>query len=327
MKAVFLAAALLVLFPGASQAEGGSQTDGLTWLKKVATAAHQLNYSGTYIYQAGDRVETSRITHVRDDAGEHEKLEALDGNPREIIRNNNEVICFKPEAADSIVVEKRRTEKSFPAMLPPQLGAIAENYRIVVGEQDRAAGQTCQVIMLEPKDQFRYRLKLWVDPTSGLLLKATTLNEKNDVVAQFAFTQVSIGGQIDKGMLKPKLSGKKVVLSTEPVPRVELLSDEAGWSVRQLPAGFGQVTMTRRTMPGKGSMVRHLVFSDGLATISVFIEPLAAGTKPMQGAGRQGVINVYTRLVSDHQITVLGEVPAVTVMQVANSVTKNQETR
>lgn len=323
MKAVILAVALLVSFPGLSQADGSSQADGLAWLKKVAAAAHQLNYSGTYIYQAGDRVETSRIVHVRDETGEHEKLEALDGNPREIIRNNDEVLCFKPESHDSVVVEKRRIEKSFPAMLPRQLGGIADNYRIVLAEQDRAAGYPCQVIMLEPKDQYRYRLKLWVDPNTGLLLKAATLNEKNDAVAQFAFTQVTIGGQIDKAALKPRLSGKKVVLSPEPVPRVELLSNGSAWTVKQLPAGFSQVTMTKRTMPGKEMMVRHLVFSDGLATISVFIEPLVAGVKPMQGAGRQGMINVYARQVADHQVTVLGEVPAMTVMQVANSVTHN----
>lgn len=323
MKAVIFAAALVLAFPGLSLADASSQADGLAWLKKVAAAAHQLNYSGTYIYQAGDRVETSKITHLHDDTGEHEKLESLEGNPREIIRNNNEVLCFKPESNDSIVVEKRRTEKSFPAMLPRQLGGIADNYRIVLAEQDRAAGYPCQVIMLEPKDQFRYRLKLWVDPGSGLLLKATTLNEKNDAVAQFAFTQISIGGQIDKEALKPKLSGKKVFLSNEPPPKVELLPNESVWTVKQLPPGFGQVTVTRRTMPGKEMPVKHLVFSDGLATISVFIEPLAAGTKPVQGAGRQGAINVYTRLVADHQVTVLGEVPAVTVMQVANSVTRN----
>lgn len=323
MRAFLLAAALLAGIPGVSRADEVHQTDALGWLKKVAAAAHQLNYSGTYIYQSGDHIETSRITHIRDDSGEHEKLEALDGSPREVIRNNDEVLCFKPDNHTSVVVEKRKIEKSFPALLPRQLGGITENYRVRFAEQDRAAGHPCRVIVLEPKDQYRYRHKLWTERATGLLLKAGTLNEKNEVIGQFAFTQIVIGGQIEKESLKPKISGRKVVISSEPATATELQQDDLTWVVKQPPPGFSQVTVMKRMMPGKDVPVKHLVFSDGLATVSVFIEPVAAGAKPVQGVTRQGVINIYTRTVADHQVTVVGEVPAVTVMQIGNSVAKN----
>ena len=323
MRALLLAVAALVGLHGVSQAaDVAQQTDALNWLKKATAAAHQLNYSGTYIYQYGDHIETSKITHIKDESGEHEKLEALDGSPWEVIRNNEEVLCFKPESSASVVVEKRKIEKSFPALLPRQLDGIAENYRVRFAESDRTAGHVCKVIVLEPKDQYRYQHKLWIDQATGLLLKAGMLNERNEMIGQFAFTQVEIGGQIDKKSLKPKIAGKKVLMSSELATATELKQSDLNWVVKQLPAGFAQVTVMKRMMPGKGAPVKHLVFSDGLATVSVFIEPVAVMMKPMQSVVHQGAIHVYTRTVADHQITVLGEVPAVTVMQIANSVSK-----
>ncbi|MDD5329579.1 MAG: MucB/RseB C-terminal domain-containing protein [Sulfuricella sp.] len=319
MRALFLVTALFVL-SGASQAETTNQADALETLKKVAAAAHQLNYSGTFIYQYGDRVETSRIAHLRNESGEHEKVEALDGAPREVVRNNGEVLCFRPDSDASIVVEKRRIEKSFPALLPRRIDAIGQNYKVRFAEQDRIAGHVCDVLVLEPKDQYRYRLKLWSDHATGLLLKASTLNEKNEVIGQFAFTQLTIGGPIDREALKPRISGRKVVISNSPAPATELHENDLDWAVKPLLPGFSQVTAMKRTMPGKEAPVDHLVFSDGLATVSVFIEPVEAGMKTMQGVARQGATNFYTRTLANHQITVLGEVPAVTVMQIGNAV-------
>lgn len=323
MRVLLFAVALLAVMIGVSQAaDAPQQADALNWLKKAATAAHQLNYRGTYVYQYGDHIETSKITHIKDESGEHEKLEALDGSPWEIIRNNEEVLCFKPDNSASVVVEKRRIEKSFPALLPRQLDGIAENYRVRFSEPDRTAGHACRVIVLEPRDQYRYQHKLWIDQATGLLLKAGMLNERNEMIGQFAFTQVEIGGQIDKAFLKPKIAGKKVLMSGDPAAVTELQQSDLSWMVKQLPPGFTPVTVMKRTMPGKDTPVKHLVFSDGLATVSVFIEPAAAVTKPMQNVVRQGAVHVYTRMVADHQITVLGEVPAITVMQIANSVSK-----
>ncbi|MBU1691848.1 MAG: MucB/RseB C-terminal domain-containing protein [Gammaproteobacteria bacterium] len=324
MRVLLLAVAALVGMVGVSQAaDVEQQTDALNWLKKTTAAAHQLNYKGTYIYQYGDHIETSKITHIKDESGEHEKLEALDGSPREVIRNNEEVLCFTPDSNTSVVVEKRKIEKSFPALLPRQLDGITENYRVRFAVSDRTAGHVCKVLILEPRDQYRYQHKLWIDQATGLLLKAGMLNERSEMIGQFAFTQVEIGGQIDKESLRPKIAGKKVLVSSEPANEVEMQQNELSWRVKQLPPGFTQVTVIKRTMPGKGVPVKHLVFSDGLATVSVFIEPVETVIKPMQRVVRQGAIHVYTRTVADHQITVLGEVPAITVMQIANSVSKN----
>lgn len=323
MRALFLAVTLLVAVPGVSWADAAQPAGALDWLAKAAAAARQLNYSGTYIYQHGDHVETSKIAHLSNESGEHEKVESLDGSPREVIRNNDEVLCFKPDNNASVIVEKRRMGQVFPALLPKQLGGITENYRVQLADSGRAADHLCQVIVLEPKDQYRYRHKLWIDRATGLLLKASTINEHNEVIGQFAFTQVTIGGQIGRDMIKPKIHGRKVVISSEPAIATELQQNDLTWVVKQPPTGFTQVTVMKRMMPGKEVPIKHLVFSDGLATISVFIEPVAAGTEPMLGATRHGATQIYLRTIGDYKVTVLGDVPAVTVKQIANSVSRN----
>ena len=308
-----IAVMILVCSPGFAVAES-SGVDALAWLQKIASAAHRLNYSGTFVYQRGAYMETSSIVHMTDESGEHEKLEVLDGPPREIIRNNDDVICFTPESK-GVMVERRRSHKNFPALLPLQLSAIAESYTVKLGGVERVAGYDCQNVILEPRDSYRYGYRYCGESSSGLLLKAAMLNEKNEVVNQFSFTSTRIGGAIDPAQLKPKYAKYQHILPQAIPPMVE-----SGWQVKSLPAGFKKIMEQKRTFPGKKASASHLVFSDELVAVSVFIEPLAGMGKSASGLSSQGAINVYTRPVADYQVTVLGEVPAMTVMQIANSV-------
>ena len=164
---------------GAALADTLEQTEALAWLQKIADAARELNYTGTFVYQHGDQVETSRITHFADASGEYEKLETLDGPRREVIRNNNEVLTFYPDTR--VVRRERRARRArrFPALLPEQLSALTELLSAAQGRARSASpATTSQALMLEPRDDFRYGHKLWADITTGLLLKARMLNEK-----------------------------------------------------------------------------------------------------------------------------------------------------
>ena len=304
---------ILIFLPGFALAEtaGG---DASAWLQKIASAAHRINYSGTFVFRHDGYMETSRIVHISDASGEHEKIEVLDGPPREIIRNNDEVVCYMPENK-AVIVEKRKAHKSFPALLPVQLSSIGENYAIKLGGMERVAGYDCQNVMLEPRDIYRYGHRLCADRDSGLLLKASTLNEKNEVVDQFFFTQASIGGNIDHEQLKSKYAVKQPASLQARDAQVD-----PGWVVKSPPAGFKKIMALKRAFPGKKFPSNHLVFSDQLAAVSIFIEPLAGIVRPVSGLSSQGAINVYTRPVGEYQVTVLGEVPAATVTQIGNSV-------
>lgn len=307
---------MLLCGAGSAIAEDMNQVS-LNWLKTIAFAAHQTDYSGTFIYQHGSHVETSRITHVVDQNGEHEKLESLDGPHREIIRNNGQVWCIL-DGHKTVLLGLRHKDRSFPALLPEQLSALNENYLIRTGSEGRVAGFNAQTILFRPKDSLRYAHKLWAHTGSGLLLKAAVLNARNQVVEQYAFTELNIGGNIKLDWTVPN-NAKAASPASQQIKGDQIAS--SGWRVDALPQGFQKIMEVRRPMHGKKTPVLHMVFSDGLAGISVFIENMPKDSDDIgPNLSSQGAIQVYRKEVADHLVTVVGEVPPRTVMQVADSV-------
>lgn len=292
-----------------------AQDDSFQWLQRAATAARSLNYTGTFVYQRGTRSETSRITHAVDDDGEHEKLELLDGPSREIIRSNDRVSCYFSESK-TVRVEKRRKRRSFPALLPEEPTRLADSYHVRTGPRERIAGFDCQKIVLEPRDQMRYGHRLWADARTGLLLKAQTVNERGEVVEQFAFTQLAIGTPIAPEALKPREAGAEWRVE-ESSPGEEGAS--SGWTVSNPPSGFRKIMDTKRRLSSRPGMVSHLVYSDGISAVSVFVEAINPDRKLVPGVTQQGAIHVYTRTQGASVVTVLGEAPAVTVLRIGNS--------
>lgn len=316
----FAVSLALSLFVGSSLAwaESGSPNPGVIWLQKAANAARTLNYTGTFVYQYGDQVETSRIWHFVDGSRELEKLEVLDGPVREVIRTDDEVLCYYPEIK-TVKIDKRRT-KPFPALLPDQLTSLNEYYNVRTGDKERVAGREAQLLILDPKDGLRYGHKFWVDVDTGLLLKARMINERKETVEQFAFTQISLGDKVDREALRSSYDAHGPGWKLDSSGLAESASSDTGWIVGSFPAGFRKIMETKRKLPGRPTPVSHIVYSDGLAAISIFIEPLASNSRPVHGVSHQGAINIYSRPVSDHMVTVLGEAPSATVVQVGRSV-------
>lgn len=297
-----------------------------TWLKKIQSAAQKLNYSGTFVYQQANQMRTSRITHLLNGKNEIEKLEILDGKPREYIRNNEEIICYMPETK-TLLVEKRVTHDVFPAILAANPSDLAESYDVRKDETGRVAGYDCQAIVLEPKDNLRYGYKLWAEKSTGLLLRAQTLNDKKEVVEQISFTQISIGN-VDKNGVKPSFpntSGWRVENAV--MSQVNL----SGWTVKSMPPGFKKIREVKRlvsdTSPTTAAStnaqsrpreVSQMVFSDGLAAISVFVEP--GSYSRTEGSMQQGAVNIIGKRQGDFWLTIVGEVPAAAIKQVANSI-------
>jgi len=302
-----------------SAALAQTDTSALQWLQRIYAASEKLSYAGTFIYQQGQQVETSRIVHVVDSSGPRERLETLDGVPREIIRTGDEVVCYLP-ASMTVKIDKQPGRRPFPAILTEQLKDVSDNYVVKKGEIERVGGYSCQVLTLEPKDRMRYGHRLWADLNTGMLLKAKTFGEKNELLEQFTFTQISIGGTINRDQLKARYFRQSKDWRVEDSGATRANLAEAGWTLRSKPPGFRTVAELVRTVGGTGG-VGHIVLSDGLAAISVFIEP-ATSKRPMPQAGlsRQGAINVYTRPVGNHWVTVVGEAPAESVKYVANAV-------
>ena len=300
-------------------AEAGDPQDGLTWLRKMASASRQLNYTGIFVYQHGTQSETSRIAHyVNNAGGEFEKLETLDGPAREVIRTNDQVTRYLP-STKTVIIEKRSARR-FPALLPEQVtSGVADNYTVREAGMDRVAGYDCQVVVLAPKDTLRYGHQFCAEAGSGLPLRARTLNEKNEPLESFAFTELKIGGGFNRDKVKSRYAAKskdwKIDRSALPVAETPA---DTGWVLVSQPRGFKKLTELKRSIAGRAAAVSHIVYSDGLAAVSVFIEPLPK-TRLEQNLWHQGAVNIYVRPIADYMVTVLGEAPAATVMQIANS--------
>ena len=292
--------------------------DAADWLQRAATAARQQTYAGTLVYQHAGRNETSRLLHMVDEKGEHEKLVNLDGPAREVIRNNEQVRCYYPDAK-IIRVEPRTYRNVFPSLLPQQLDTLAGYYFFRKAEIARIAGVETQAVLFEPKDGMRYGHKLWADMTTGLLLKAQLLNERNVPIEQFAFTDIQIGVKIERDSVRPTYSPPPTDWQMRESLASDVVQQDTGWTVKELPPGFSKVVEGYRTLRGKVGPVVHIVYTDGLVAVSVFVEPMPQTPQPI-GLSQQGGINVYSRQLDDRLVTVLGETPGTTVRQIAYSV-------
>ena len=301
----------LALVAGAAQAQA---PETLAWLRKMQDAAQKLSYTGTFVYQNAGRSETSRITRfVEASGGDIEKLEVMDGVPREIVRTKDTVRCYLPGAR--LVKVDRRTERGFPALLPERIAAVARNYDISLGETRRIAGYDCQAVVLTPKDNLRYGYRLYADSASGMLLRAVTFDSGGEQIEQFMFTQLVIGG-VTRDMVKPRHASRSWrVEDAEASP-----ARAAGWGLSSELPGFQKVVELKRRL-SDSRPAAQMVYSDGLAAVSVFIESVEGRLEPVRpGMASMGAIHMYTREVANHVVTVVGEAPAASVQRIANAV-------
>jgi sigma-E factor negative regulatory protein RseB len=313
---------LALAFCGVCQAETPAQTapqtsaEAMSLLRKIYQATERLSYSGTFVYQQGERSETSRIDRVAGPGGDLERLEVLDGMPREIVRTRDTVRCYLPES-HTVKVERRIDQRAFPGMLPERISDLARNYAITRGERVRIAGYDCEAVVLTPKDELRYGYKLWADANTGMLLKARTFNRKGEVVEQFTFAQLSIGN-VPRERVRTRNTAQNWRVEDAAVAPADLR--RAGWTAGAGLPGFRKVTEVTRTL-GEARPVGQMVYSDGMVAVSVFIEPLAGRAEAVRpGLSSLGAFHIYTRELANHIVTVVGEAPAVSVQRMANLV-------
>ena len=295
--------------------------DAAQWVARVAQAARQLSYVGTIVYQQGARVETSRLTHLADNGREYEKLVNLDGPAREVVRALGEVRVYYPDAK-IVRVEPRTFRNAFPSLSAEQQRSLTQYYdfrRASAGE--RVGGHDAQLAIFEPRDGFRYGHRFWADTATGLLLKARVTNERGEVVEQFAFTDLIVNAKIEPAMIEPTWAAVPPDWTVKEASAGDVAPNDTGWTVTRIPPGFIKIMEGFRVLRGRRDPVAHLVFSDGLVAISVFVEPYAAAPAST-GMTHQGGLNVYSVRQDDHLVTVLGEAPGAAVRLIGNSVSR-----
>ena len=293
----------------------------LVLLQKIAHGSRQLTYSGTFVYRSGQRVDSSRIVHSVQDGVEVERIEALDGSPREVLRSGSEVKCFFPDEK-LLIVENRASQRGFPALLPTGLGSLPEYYMIRENGTARVAGVQSRALRLEPRDALRYGHEFWMDHASGLLLKANLIGERGEILESFTFTQVSIGGPLEQGALAPRFQGER--LRVQQVRTSDLRGDDMGWAFRNMLPGFRKLGMVKRQLAPDQPESLHAVFSDGLASISVFIESGGMGGET-DAVASMGPVNIYRRQLGEYRLVVMGEVPPLAVKRLGDGIERRRK--
>lgn len=299
------------------------QQEALQWLQRVAVAAQNLSYSGTFVYRNGAQSETSRIVHVAVDGKQKERLEVLDGSPREMIRENDEVKCYLPESR-LMIVEQRSTRRAFPALLPASLAGLGEYYQIRKSGGVRIAGYDSQIVRLEPRDAWRYGHQFWVDRESGLLLKAEMFDGRGEPLESLAFTELRIGPPATSDVTKSRQADSAGAPWQVRQAKTREMKEPALWQFRsELPGFRRQAAMQRSIYNSDGSerAALHWVYSDGLAALSVFISPLAGRDASAEdGVQASGGMSVVKRIVDGHLVVVMGDVPPASAKYFADGI-------
>jgi sigma-E factor negative regulatory protein RseB len=288
------------------------------WLAKMERASRTVSYEGVFVYQHGDTLESMRVIHSTKDGSVRERLVALNGAAREVVRTERGVQCYFPDD-QSVALQRPVGAKGFPTIVPQRLADLDKNYAIRLGQVERVADRPAQLVIIEPKDAYRYGYRLWADQATGLLLKANLVATDHKLIEKFMFTHIRSGIAIPPADLQPKSQGKERVAQPEdsqPVP-----VQDTGWSVPGLPPGFTLSAHLQQKMGSHRHSVEHFVYSDGLAAVSVFIERVENEAKALHGpAGGMGAVHAFGKVVDNHQVTVVGEVPAVTANMIGQSV-------
>jgi sigma-E factor negative regulatory protein RseB len=319
--------ALLTAIPLSQAAD-----DPREWLQKMNRALATRNYDGTFFHLSEGRVETMRIVHRVRAGRVTERLQSLDGSGREFVRNNDELTCYLPDQ-HTVLVEPRADHGPFLGSLP-QFGADDnEFYRIDSLPATHILGRAARVIAVNPKDQFRFGYRLWLDEKTAMPLKTQLCDSRGQVIEQIFFARLDMPESIPDSDLVPLVhtEGMRWVRQGPADGPSAALS---AYRASELPPGFHLTIAGAQTIGGATEPASHLVYSDGLATVSVFVEaqppplnppgadaaPSAPPEPPMEGLARVGSGFAYSTVVQGHQVTAVGEVPAQTVEFIAHSV-------
>ena len=317
LKSIFFNLVLFtILMAGIGQASAGVAMD---WIQKMSDAMRNLNYQGNFVYIHENQLESMSIFHVNNEFGERERLLSLNGEAREVIRDDKNLTCVWP-SSKKVVIDGSRQNKFSPLFIPENIASIGRHYEMNLVAKDRIANHDAVVIEIKPRDNFRYGLKLWINANNGLLLKSNLINEHNQVVEQVMFTNIELlsKSQQSQMFVLPEIDDSFSIVRYHSGAAVENLEVDMNWQISNLPVGFRKESGVKRKVGETDRFVQQIIYTDGLASLSVFIEKQTAQT--IQGETSMGAVNGFIYLINNYSVTAIGEVPALTVRQVAESV-------
>jgi len=294
----------------------GDSQQAREWLERMTTAMSQMSYQGTFVYVRDGAVETMRITHVTDETGVRERLYSISGPHREVIRDRKGVRCVLQDSA-SVVEDQIVASSYFPELPLSIIDSQTSGYRLQTGGEARIAGHTARRVTILPEDQYRYGYDFWLEEQTGLLLKWVLFDAEHKPIAKLMFTDFKIGSSVNLSELESDSRAEDFVeMKTFSLQKTVITMSNPRWQPAKLPPGFHLASHSHK--PGADGVYEHMVYSDGLAAVSVYVEQQGIDSAVSPGISQLGTNNAYSRMQGDLQITVIGEVPAITVKDIAN---------
>lgn len=294
--------------------------EAMLLLERSGLATKQLSYNGVFAVQKAGDLQSVRIIHRVDERGVVERLASLDGVEREFIRTNDRVTCIYPEGKRP-QVKRQPLGRGFPSDLMVRIKSASDYYQLTLGQQGRVAAYQAQELLMQPIDQYRYGYRLWIGKDSHLLLQADLISEDGKILEKFAFSSVDINGEIADQLLQPQMVGNEMTWNRKDAKLMidSAIPNTSKWQITWLPEGFN-LTGHQNRFARNGAPLEQRVYSDGLSSVSIFMEKVRARHGHLKGGSKMGMVNAYGTIISAHYVTVVGEVPAQTVEKIGAAI-------
>jgi len=290
------------------------------WIDRMGNAVQVTNYAGTVVRVRDGKVDTFKVVHTVKDGVVREKVVIQDGNGLEIIRNGNEVHCILPDR-ESVLVEEWNNQSTLFSTLPSSDIRFGNEYDVLIKNFERVAGRKSAKLAILPHDNYRYGYRIWLDTETGFPLQTQLIGDDNVPLEHVKFADISIDQDIGSSALVSSYITDNWKWYTE--PRLTMKREvQSEWVADNVPSGFRVVSTQQKILPDADDPLTHIVYSDGLVTVSVFISPVTDEKKPRRSS--VGASNSYSTVVDDYRVTAVGQVPQVTVEQIARSMRRRQ---
>lgn len=303
---------------GEAASAAASALDARAWLGRIHGAANTRNYQGTMVLSAEGVISSSRVAHFCVGTQVYERIEALDGKQRQVLRHNDLVHTVWPQAGKA-VIERRGLQSSLPSATQSVDPRALEQYELRAEGRDRVAGREARVFLLQPRDELRFAQRIWADLESGLMLRSDVIGPGRVVLESSAFSEVEINVRAQPETVLQAIRALERLKVYRPQQTPTQLEAQ-GWTLARPVAGFSLASCTKRPVEARAAdgsalqaEVTQAVFSDGLTHVSVFIEPFDAQRHRQEILAKFGATHSLTGRRGDHWITAMGDVPAATL--------------
>jgi sigma-E factor negative regulatory protein RseB len=314
--------------PSSASAALANDGRGLNdWLRRMHEASKNRAYIGTYVVSSGGQMQSAKIWHVCEGGQQVERIETLTGAPRSTFRHNEKMVTFMPDQK-LVRHEKREALGSFPDIVQFADHRIADFYRLKSEGVERVAGVEADVVVLQPKDTMRFGYRVWTEQKKGLVVKLQTLDTSGRVLEQAAFSELLMDAPVKMDKLL-QMMGKVDGLRVEQPALVKTTASAEGWRLPAPVAGFKPMSCYKRPGTALAGVAQtdepmQWIFSDGLASVSLFVEPYDRQRHSKEFGMSMGATHTLTRQIGDYWLTALGEVPMTTLKQFANGLERKK---